>query len=214
MDLALTETQTLLQNTAIQFMEEEMPKSRVLEIDDSPSGFSLDLWEKMCQLGWCGMLIPEEYGGSENTFTDLAVIYEVMGLYACPSPHLSSAVLCAQAILEAGDDSQKQQLLPLIASGQQIFAMALIGSLGGWLRHIFFVKEMNAFNLVGLALVGFFSTFMYDVFTLIAYPLAAGLGLPGIMAALVKGLGFTLLHEISNAVVFVIAIPNVVKHLK
>lgn len=96
----------------------------------------------------------------------------------------------------------------------QIFAMALIGSLGGWLRHIFFVKEMNAFNLVGLALVGFFSTFMYDVFTLIAYPLAAGLGLPGIMAALVKGLGFTLLHEISNAVVFVIAIPNVVKHLK
>jgi hypothetical protein len=96
----------------------------------------------------------------------------------------------------------------------QIFAMALIGSLGGWLRHIFFVKEMNAFNLVGLALVGFFSTLMYDVFTLIAYPLAAGLGLPGIMAALVKGLGFTLLHEISNAVVFVIAIPNVVKHLK
>ena len=96
----------------------------------------------------------------------------------------------------------------------QIFAMALIGSLGGWLRHIFFVKEMNAFNLVGLALVGFFSTLMYDIFTLIAYPLAAGLGLPGIMAALVKGLGFTLLHEISNAIVFVIAIPNVVKHLK
>ena len=101
---------------------------------------------------------------------------------------------------------------PLII--MQIFAMALCGSLGGWLRHIFFVKEMNAFNLVGLALVGFFSTLMYDVFTLIAYPLAAGLGLPGIMAALVKGLGFTLLHEISNAVVFVIAIPNVVKHLK
>ena len=93
-------------------------------------------------------------------------------------------------------------------------AQSLIGSLGGWLRPIFFVKKMNTFTLAGLALVGFLSTLMYDVFTLIAFPLATGLGLSGIMAALVKGLGFTLLHEISNAVVFVIAVPTVVKHLK
>ncbi len=96
----------------------------------------------------------------------------------------------------------------------QILAMALIGGLGGWLRPVFFVKEMKPFTLAGLALVGFLSTLMYDVFTLISYPLAAGLGLSGMVAALVKGLGFTLLHEISNAVVFVIAVPNVVKHLK
>ena len=96
----------------------------------------------------------------------------------------------------------------------QIVAMSLIGSLGGWLRPIFFVKKMNTFTLAGLALVGFLSTLMYDVFTLIAFPLATGLGLSGIISTLVKGLGFTLLHEISNAVVFVIAVPTVVKHLK
>ena len=132
MDLSLTEVQTMLQNLAREFMEAEMPKSRVLEIDDSPSGFAVDLWEKMCDIGWSGMVVPEEYGGSGNSFTDLGVIYEVMGFYACSSPHLSSAVLCTQAILESGDDSQKQQILPSIASGQQIFAMALTEPEYGW----------------------------------------------------------------------------------
>lgn len=132
MDLALNEVQTMLQNTAREFMDAEMPKSRVLEIDDSPTGFAVDLWEKMCDIGWAGMVIPEEYGGSGNSFTDLGVVYEVMGFYACPSPHLSSAVLCSHAILEAGDDAQKQDLLPSIASGRQIFAFALTEPEYGW----------------------------------------------------------------------------------
>ncbi len=124
MDLGLNEVQTMLQNLAREFMETEMPTARVLEIDDSPSGFAVDVWEKMSEIGWPSMVIPEEYGGSGNSFTDLGVVYEVMGFYACPSPHLSSAVLASHAILEAGDDSQKQALLPGIASGQQIFAFA------------------------------------------------------------------------------------------
>ena len=132
MDLGLNEIQTMLQNSAREFMEAEMPKSRVLEIDDSPSGFAVDLWEKMCDIGWAGMVIPEEYGGSGNSFTDLGVVQEVMGFYACPSPLLSSAVLCSQAILEAGDDAQKQALLPSIASGRQIFAFAFTEPDYGW----------------------------------------------------------------------------------
>ena len=132
MDLALNEIQTLIQNLAREFMEGEMPKDKVLEIDDSPSGFSEEVWQKMCEVGWAGMTIPEEYGGSGNSFTDLGVLYEVMGYYACPSPHLSSSVICAQAIMEAGSDAQKQALLPGIASGQQIFALALTEPEYGW----------------------------------------------------------------------------------
>lgn len=124
MDLGLNEIQTMLQNLAREFMETEMPTARVLEIDDSPSGFAVEVWEKMSEIGWPGMVIPEQYGGLGSSFTDLGVVYEVMGYYACSSPHLSSAVLASQAILEAGDDSQKQALLPGIASGQQIFAFA------------------------------------------------------------------------------------------
>lgn len=132
MDLTLTETQTMLQNTAQEFMEAEMPKSRVLEIDDSESGFAADIWEKMCEQEWPGMVIPEEFGGVGLSFTDLGVIYEVMGYHACPSPHHSSAVLSAHAILEAGDSAQKQSLLPSIASGQQIFTFAYTEPDYGW----------------------------------------------------------------------------------
>ncbi len=132
MDLSLNEIQTLLQNSAREFMETEVPKARVLEIDDSPSGFSEELWQSMCEIGWPGIVIPEEYGGSGNSFTDLGILYEIMGYYACPSPHLSSAVLCAHAILEAGDEAQKRAMLPDIASGQQVFAFAYTEPDYGW----------------------------------------------------------------------------------
>ena len=132
MDLSLSETQTMIQTAANEFMETELPKSRVLEIDESPSGFAPDLWEKMCEAGWAGMLIPEEYGGSDNSFMDVGVLYEVMGYHACASPHLSSAVLCAHTILEAGNESQKQDLLPGIVSGQRIFAFAFTEPEYGW----------------------------------------------------------------------------------
>ena len=132
MDLSFNETQTMLQTAATEFMEAELPKSRVLEIDESPSGFAPDLWGKMSGAGWAGMLIPEEYGGSDNSFMDVGVLHEVMGYHACPSPHLSSAVLCAHAILEAGTESQKLDLLPGIASGQRIFAFAFTEPEYGW----------------------------------------------------------------------------------
>ena len=86
MDLSLNEIQSLIQSTATELMETEMPKSRVLEIDDSESGFDPELWRTMCELGWAGMVIPEEYGGSGNSHTDLGALYEVLGYFACPSP--------------------------------------------------------------------------------------------------------------------------------
>lgn len=124
MDLTLNEIQTMLQSSASEFMEDQVSKARVLEIDDSENGYDPDLWEKISNLGWPGLTIPEQYGGLGQGWVDLGVIYEVMGNYACPSPHLSSAVLSAEAILNAGSDEQKETLLPSIATGQQIFAFA------------------------------------------------------------------------------------------
>ena len=124
MDLTLNETQTMLQTSAREFMEDQVPKTRVLEIDDSESGFDPALWQQMAELGWPLLTIPEEYGGLGQNWVDLGVISEVMGYYACPSPLLSSAVLSAQAILAAGSEEQKQAMLPGIAEGQQIYALA------------------------------------------------------------------------------------------
>jgi len=132
MDLALTETQTILQDAANQFMVAELPKQRVREVDESPTGFNQDLWQKMSNLQWVGMVIPEQYGGSGSSFTDLGVLNEVLGYHACSSPLLDSGVLSAQAILEAGDDVQKSSLLPAIAKGQQIISFAFTEPEYGW----------------------------------------------------------------------------------
>ena len=132
MDLSITESQIKLMSTATEFLNSELPKERVLEIDDSPTGFDPAFWRRICDLGWTGMVIPEEYDGKGLPFTDLAVVYQVLGSYACSIPHLDSALLSAHAILEAGDDSQKKALLPAIATGQQIISFAFTEAEHAW----------------------------------------------------------------------------------
>ncbi len=132
MDLALTETQVMLQNSAKEFLAAEMPKPRVRELDDSESGFAPDLWRKICDMGWAGMVIPEQYGGTGNSFTDLAVIFEQLGWSAAGGPLLDSGVFSAQLILEAGSEDQKKSFLPAIAEGQQIFTVAFTEPEYGW----------------------------------------------------------------------------------
>ena len=96
----------------------------------------------------------------------------------------------------------------------QIIGMSLCGIIGGILKPIFFVKKFSFLKLFLLGLAGFLVTFLYDVITLVSYPLFSGLGFPGIIASLIKGLGFTLLHEISNIFIFLITVPRVVQFLK
>ena len=132
MDLSLTEIQVMLQNSAAEFLEAQLPKQRVREIDDSPTGFAEDLWRGMVDLGWTGMVIPEEYGGTGNSFTDLAVVYEKLGFFSYGGPLLDSTVQSAQLILQAGNDDQKKALLPAIAEGQQIFTVAFTEPEYGW----------------------------------------------------------------------------------
>ncbi|MQG56435.1 MAG: acyl-CoA dehydrogenase [SAR202 cluster bacterium] len=124
MDLALTDEQTMLKTAAADFLSTELPKERTRELFDSETGFAPDLWEKIGQMGWASMLIPEEYGGQGADLATTGVLYEEMGARLCPSPHLSSAVLSALTILSAGSDAQKQSLLPPIANGDQIVAFA------------------------------------------------------------------------------------------
>ena len=96
----------------------------------------------------------------------------------------------------------------------QILGMAIAGILGGLVRPLIIEKKINLFLIVGLAITGFIITLIYDLLTLLAYPMTAGLGFSGILAALFKGLGFTLLHEISNAVVFTVTVPPVLRYIK
>jgi alkylation response protein AidB-like acyl-CoA dehydrogenase len=125
MNLDLTEEQQMLKTAARGFFEKEFPKTLVREMEESTSGYSPELWKKMADLGWLGLVIPEKYGGTGLAFMDLFVLLEEMGRACLTGPFFSTAVLCTLPILAAGSEQLKQEFLPKIASGEVILSLAL-----------------------------------------------------------------------------------------
>lgn len=130
MDFDLSEEQNILQTTARNFMEKECPMQIVRELEENEKGYSLELWRKMADLGWLGINIPDEYGGSGGNFFDLVLLAEVMGRALFPGPFVPAVVLASGIILKAGSDEQKKKFLPEITRGQTILTLALIESNG------------------------------------------------------------------------------------
>ncbi|MCX6000239.1 MAG: acyl-CoA/acyl-ACP dehydrogenase [Chloroflexi bacterium] len=125
MNLDLTEEQQMLKTAARDFFTKEFPKTLVRQMEEDPVGHSPGVWKKMADLGWIGLVIPEEYGGSGLAFMDLVFLLEEMGRACLPGPFFSTAVLCTLPILAAGSEQQKKQLLPEIAGGKTILSLAL-----------------------------------------------------------------------------------------
>ncbi|MCH8311030.1 MAG: acyl-CoA dehydrogenase family protein, partial [Chloroflexi bacterium] len=84
MDLALTEAQEMLKNSAREFLERECPTSLVRAMEDDERGYPAQLWEQMAGLGWMGLAFPQEFGGEGGSLTDLAVLLEEMGRAMLP----------------------------------------------------------------------------------------------------------------------------------
>ncbi|MDI6776603.1 MAG: acyl-CoA dehydrogenase family protein [Syntrophales bacterium] len=124
MNLDLTEEQEMLRRTARDFLAKEFPKTLVREMEEDPIGFRADIWKKMAELGWMGLIIPEEYDGSMGSFMDLLVLLEEMGRACLVSPFFSTAI-CTFPILDSGSEEQKRGFLPRIAAGEEILALAL-----------------------------------------------------------------------------------------
>jgi alkylation response protein AidB-like acyl-CoA dehydrogenase len=125
MNFGLTEEQQILANVARRFIEERAPIAKVRDAMESPSGFDPSLWSGMTELGWAGLTVAEEYGGAGLDWVDLAVLLEETGRGLLPSPLISHS-LAATAISEFGNDEQKRRLLPSMASGETIGAVALL----------------------------------------------------------------------------------------
>ena len=124
MDLSLNEQQELLKNSVADFMTHEVPKPVLLDMDRSDIGAPPELWSRIAQLGWTGMLIPAQYGGGGASLTDTAVVYEELGRGPLVGPFFSSGVLGALTVMEAGTDQQKQAILPGVAQGTTILTVA------------------------------------------------------------------------------------------
>jgi alkylation response protein AidB-like acyl-CoA dehydrogenase len=124
MDLGLSEEQEMLKNFARDFLEKECPEKHVREMEEDEQGYSPDLWKKMAEQGWQGLIVPDQYGGTGMGFIDLIILVEEFGRALVPGPFIPTVVGGAIALLEAGTDAQKQQYLPKVASGEQIWTLA------------------------------------------------------------------------------------------
>ena len=124
MDFHFTEEQNILRKTARDFLESECPSSFVLEMEADEKGYTEKMWQRMADLGWIALIIPEEYGGVGGGLLDLVVMMEEMGRACLPSPYFSSIVLGAITIIEAGNGEQKESFLPKIATGDLKLTMA------------------------------------------------------------------------------------------
>ncbi len=125
MDITLTEEQQMLTTAARDFLGRECPKKLVREMMEDEKGYSPELWHKMAEIGWLGLMIPEEYGGSSGGFMDLVLIVEEMGRACLPGPFFSTVFLGALPIMDAGSKEQKRKFLPRIASGEMILTLAM-----------------------------------------------------------------------------------------
>jgi alkylation response protein AidB-like acyl-CoA dehydrogenase len=125
MDLGFSDEQELIRESAREFFEKECPRERVRELKQDPKGYDPIMWQSMVDLGYTGLAIPEEFSGTEGEFLDLVAFMEEVGRNIAPSPFFATVVLCAFPILHFGTHQQKQRTLPAIASGGEIWSLAL-----------------------------------------------------------------------------------------
>lgn len=127
MALVLNEEQNMLRDAAKDFCSKNVAITELRKLRDNKdeTGFDRETWKQMVELGWSGITIPEEYGGLGFGYTGLGVVMEECGRTLAASPLMSTAVLGSSCVLLAGTDAQKSELLPKIAAGELIMALAL-----------------------------------------------------------------------------------------
>jgi len=130
MDFIFTEEQEMLRILAGDFLAKECPKAKIRDVDKDERGYDPQMWHSMAELGWMGLIFPEEYGGMGASFMDLVILMEEMGRNILPGPFFSTIALCALPLLEYGSSEQKTKFLPRIAKGEAIWTSALAESSG------------------------------------------------------------------------------------
>ena len=124
MALVLTEEQTMLRDMAKDFFTEQVPVTNLRKLRDEEDdlGYDKQVWAQIVELGFAGILIPEEQGGTGFGPMGLGIVMTEAGRTLAATPLYSTAVLGAGLILAAGSEVQKNDLLPKIAGGELLTA--------------------------------------------------------------------------------------------
>jgi alkylation response protein AidB-like acyl-CoA dehydrogenase len=127
MGMILTEEQILLRDSAREFFKEKAPITalRKLRDDRDAHGYSKELWNDMVEMGWSGIVIPEDHGGLDFGFQGLTIVLEESGHTLTASPLISTVVLGAYTLVLGGSEDQKAALLPQIAAGDLTMTVAI-----------------------------------------------------------------------------------------
>jgi alkylation response protein AidB-like acyl-CoA dehydrogenase len=127
MALVLNDEQTMLRDNARGFLAKNAPIAHLRALRDKrdADGFSRALWKNFVEMGWAGILVPQDYGGLGLGHVEAGVVMEELGRTLTPSPFLSTAVLAASAIVRTGTDQQKEKYLPRIVAGELIATVAV-----------------------------------------------------------------------------------------
>ncbi|HEY7651235.1 MAG TPA: acyl-CoA dehydrogenase family protein [Methylomirabilota bacterium] len=198
MNFGFNEEQELLRSTARKFFENEVGSETVRRLMETAEGMTAELWTKLGEQGWLGLVFPDQYDGMGLGLVDLVVLMEEMGRAVVPGPYFSTVLLGGLAILEAGSEAQKKEWLPKIGAGEKRVALAWMepsAQLGPAGIALAAVEKGGKYTLSGTKL------FVHDAHTADALVVAArtrpGAGADGVSLFLLsrgaKGLQVSLL---------------------
>ncbi|MEJ0064728.1 MAG: acyl-CoA dehydrogenase family protein [Caulobacteraceae bacterium] len=123
----LTEEQSMLRDAARTWTQEKSPVSAFRKMRDSgqPLNYDPAAFAEMAEMGWTGVIIPEEYGGSDFGYLSLGLVLEETGRTLTASPLLATALATASALILGGTAAQKEAWLPKIAAGEAVGTLAI-----------------------------------------------------------------------------------------
>ena len=122
----LNEEQEMLRDMAREWATNESPVAafRKVRASGEPKAFDDAAWGAMVEMGWAGVIVPEEHGGSDFGWLSVGLVVEELGKTLTASP-LVATTLAAAAIILGGSDEQKAKYLPRLASGEVIGTLAI-----------------------------------------------------------------------------------------
>lgn len=123
----LTEEQSMLRDAAKSWVQEKSPVTAFRKMRDSGTdlGYDAAAWNEMAEMGWAGVIIPEEYGGSNFGYLSLGLVLEELGRTLTASPLIASGLTAASALILGGSEAQKSEWLPKIADGSVVATLAV-----------------------------------------------------------------------------------------
>jgi alkylation response protein AidB-like acyl-CoA dehydrogenase len=153
MALVLSEEQSMLRDSVRGLISDKAPVSHLRHLRDTKdaTGFSRDLWKTFAEMGFSGLLVPEDFGGSGLGCVEAGVVMEEIGRNLMPSPFLSTAVLAASALSRGGSAAQKSEHLPKMADGSLLASLAIDEGTKHrpLMTNMQAVRSGNGFRLVG-----------------------------------------------------------------